>query len=193
MSNRVKDINLLEAYKKQTQVRTSRSSGRIYLVIFLATALILGALTIKLLIEQRLLDNQVNQLQEYVNNPTRQERLREVEKMQADIDSLEVMEDEISGLSHVMDLIPRYNRRVINTLDVVKPAGITIQSIDYDGSWVHVNVTADFLPSMSNYALALERTGQFEEVYYDGYSAGDGVYTSTIHVALKSNLEVSYE
>ena len=119
--------------------------------------------------------------------------MREVEKMQSDIESLRVMGEDITGLRHVMGQIPRYNRKVINAIDVVRPAGVKILSIDYDGAWVHLDVTAEFLPSMSNFALSLERTNQFEEVYYDGYSASNGVYSGMIHVALKGNEVVPYE
>ncbi|NLC41731.1 MAG: hypothetical protein GX775_02620, partial [Erysipelothrix sp.] len=148
----------------------------------------LGGVWISLLLDQRMLDNQVEKLESYLNDSSRVSRMNEVEKMRMDVASLGAMEAELSSLNEVMEVIPRFDRQVFNVLYLNRPANVELQSVEYDGSIVMVNVRAKSVADMSNYALILERTNFFETVYYVGYTAGeDGAYEGVMNVALRGN------
>ena len=183
-----KDINFVELYRLQSKTqRENNTPGKIYLVIFLVTTLLLSAFSIKLLIDQNLLKSQVDELQQYVSNPVRQNKLSEINKLQSDLASLKEMNGELSNLTTIMAMIPRFDRDIMNILSLNKPNDTKITNVSYDGEWVVVSVIADHVVSMSNYVLALKRSEMFEDVYYSGYSISGDKYSSVIYVALKGN------
>lgn len=183
------DINFVDVYRAQgKEKRESNTPGKIYLAVFLITVLLLGGVWISLLLDQRMLDNQVEKLESYLNDSSRVSRMNEVEKMRTDVASLGAMEAELSSLNEVMDVIPRFDRQVFNVLYLNRPTNVELQSVEYDGSIVMVNVRAKSVADMSNYALILERTNFFETVYYVGYTAGEaGAYEGVMNVALRGN------
>lgn len=190
---RFKDINFVEIYKvKDKRVKESNTPGKIYIALFFFTVLLMGGVTLRLVLDQKTLDNQIAELQEYVTNPGRVMKLADIEKMQKDMANLDDMEAELTDLNTIMDMIPRFDRKVMNVLILNAPQDLEIMTINYDGEWVELNVISDYLPSMSNYALNLERSGMFEEVYYQGYTASANHYEGTINIALKGN-EVSID
>lgn len=183
-----KDINFVELYRLQSKTqRENNTPGKIYLVLFLVTTLLLSAFSIKLLIDQNLLKSQVDELQQYVSNPVRQNKLSEINKLQSDLASLKEMNGELSNLTTIMAMIPRFDRDIMNILSLNKPSDTKITNVSYDGEWVVVSVVADHVVSMSNYVLALKRSEMFEDVYYSGYSISGDKYSSVIYVALKGN------
>lgn len=183
-----KDINFVELYRLQSKTqRENNTPGKIYLVLFLVTTLLLSAFSIKLLIDQNLLKSQVDELQQYVSNPVRQNKLSEINKLQSDLASLKEMNGELSNLTTIMAMIPRFDRDIMNILSLNKPSDTKITNVSYDGEWVVVSVIADHVVSMSNYVLALKRSEMFEDVYYSGYSISGDKYSSVIYVALKGN------
>ena len=183
-----KDINFVELYRLQSKTqRENNTPGKIYLVLFLVTTLLLSAFSIKLLIDQNLLKSQVDELQQYVSNPVRQNKLSEINKLQSDLASLKEMNGELSDLTTIMAMIPRFDRDIMNILSLNKPSDTKITNVSYDGEWVVVSVIADHVVSMSNYVLALKRSEMFEDVYYSGYSISGDKYSSVIYVALKGN------
>ncbi len=183
-----KDINFVELYRLQSKTqRENNTPGKIYLVFFLVTTLLLSAFSIKLLIDQNLLKSQVDELQQYVSNPVRQNKLSEINKLQSDLASLKEMNGELSNLTTIMAMIPRFDRDIMNILSLNKPSDTKITNVSYDGEWVVVSIIADHVVSMSNYVLALKRSEMFEDVYYSGYSISGDKYSSVIYVALKGN------
>lgn len=182
------DINFVEIYKSLgKEKRESNTPAKIYLAVLLVTLLIMGGLWIKLMLDQRVLNNQVAELESYINDSARVARMSEINKMREDVADLNEMETQLHSLNEVMDVIPRYNRQVINVLHLNKPNGIDIKSVEYDGNLVSANVTASSFADVSNYVLELRRGNFFEEVSYTGYSAADGVYEAVVNVALRGN------
>lgn len=183
-----KDINFVELYRLQgREKKESNTPGKIYLAVFLIATLLLGALTVKLLLDQQILQENVSKLETYINNSQRQSQMTEITKLQRDVDNLNTMEAELADLNNILAQIPRFDRQVLNVVTLNKTDDIEIMSVNYDGEWLTVSTRSEFLTSMSNYALKLEESGKFEDVLYTGYSADSGFYNGEIRLGLKGN------
>lgn len=182
------DMNLLARYRELNKLKANRTSpGKLYLAIFLAAFLLIGAYSVKLFIDNSLLKQDIRELQSYVESPNVIARMNEVATLQDNLKKLDEMSADLNSIDEVLGSIPRYNSGVLSILYTTRPVNVRFVSVSYTGSSVIVDFYGPRPSDPSNYVLRLQRTNYFKDVQYSGYSydAGSNVYRATITCTLK--------
>lgn len=182
------DMNLLARYRELNKLKANRTSpGKMYIAIFLAAFLLIGAYSVKLWIDNSLLKSDIQELQSYVESPNVIARMNEVATLQDNLKKLDAMADELNSIDEVLSSIPRYNSGVLSILYTTRPTNVRFESISYTGSSVTVEFNGPRPSDASNYVLRLQRTNYFKDVQYSGYSfdVGSNTYKASITCVLK--------
>lgn len=182
------DMNLLARYDEINKTKASQYSGnKLYFVIIAIVVLIFGAYSVKLFIDQSLLNKDIEQLEKYVNDTNIQNRLNYVNQIESDIAQIEEMLVEVEGINNVFDEAVRFDSVPISVLDFSRPEFVDFESINYQNGSVMVAISGRTASDISNYVLRLERTGHFKKVSYSGYTYDESQnrYFATIQCLLK--------
>lgn len=182
------DMNLYESYLNEQKVAASRTSPvRIYLAIIVFTVLILGAIGIKLFVDNAVVKNKIKDIEAYVNDPLNKDKITEVNDIQQKIVALADIEVKVTSLREVLDQIPRYDSEILDILYYERSSDIKYTSLTYEENTVYVEFSSYKPSSASNYALSLQHTNLFADVSYEGYGydTEHGVYRGVIRCMLK--------
>ena len=180
------DMNLLARYREINKLKANRTSaGRMYIAIFLAALLLIGAYSVKLFIDNSLLKSDIQELQSYVESPNVIARMNEVATLQDNLKKLDAMSDDLNSINEVLGEIPRFDSSVLSILYSTRPTNVRFESVSYEGSAVVINFYGPRPSDASNYVLRLKRTNYFKDVIYNGYSFDGEVYRSSIRCVLK--------
>lgn len=180
------DMNLLDSYQRVNKIRANKgATGRIYIMLFVATFLIAGAYWLVLVFENSLVKQNIQATEEYLNSPQVLERSNEATQLNEDITKLEDILNEVRSAKDVFTLQPKFTSTITSLLFSERPGTVRINSITYVGDSVELNISGTRIYSISDYVLRLRRLNYFQEVRYNGYDFSDGVFNSTLIVILK--------
>lgn|SRR5690554_158792 len=185
------DMNLLARYEEINKTKASQYSGnKLYFVIIAIVVLIFGAYSVKLFLDQSLLNKDIEQLEKYVNDANVQSRLNYVNQLESDIAQIEEMLLEVESINDVFDGSVRFDSIPISVLNFSRPDYVNFESINYQNGAVMVVISGRTASDISNYVLRLERTNHFKKVSYSGYNYDEGLnrYFATIQCLLKGGL-----
>lgn len=182
------DMNLLARYREINKLKANRNSpGKIYIAVFVASTLLIGAFSIKLWIDNSLLKQNISELQSYVESPNVIARMNEVATLQDNLKKLDEMSSDLNSIDEVLGTIPRFDSTVLSIFYSTRPVNVRFESISYNGSSVNLDFNGLRPSDPSNYVLRLKRTNFFKDVRYSGYTydQGSNVYRATITCILK--------
>ena len=98
------DMNLLLRYREIHKERSNQnSSTRIYFIVVIAATLILGAYSLTLWLKQSSLENQVKDLTYYVNSSEVISKLKEVEQLKLNNQTLDTIIEQTRSINDVFD------------------------------------------------------------------------------------------
>ncbi len=182
------DMNLYESYLDEQKAVASRTSPvRIYLAIIVFSVLILGAIGIKLLVDNTVVKNKIKDIEAYVNDPKIKDSVTEVNDIQQKIIALNDIDGKVTSIREVLDEIPRYDSEILDILYYERPSDIKYTYLTYEENTVYVEYSSLKPSSASNYALSLQHTNLFADISYEGYGYDilHGVYRGVIKCMLK--------
>jgi hypothetical protein len=183
-----KDMNLLESYRSVQRARSEKTNPTtMYVGIIFLIALSLGVFSLKLFFDNMTLENKINSIEEYVNDPMIIRKLNEISTMQNNIKQLDNLRAEVTSIINVLDYIPRFDHEILKILLDNLLEGVSITKISYIDSWINIEVIGQFPSDPSNYALRLQRTEFFQEVVFEGYKydATSRRYIGNVRVQMK--------
>lgn len=182
------DMNLLLTYKAEQQRKANKISPiRMYVVIIIASALIVGAFAVKLALDNMSIKDEIKSVEDYINSPNVVKKMEELSKINENIKLLDDIEKEALTLKDVIDYKPHFDSKVLDVIYYERPNTIKFTDIDYKANQVSLEYTAKNVSDVSNYVLKLQRTYSFADVSYNGYIYDDELklYTGTIVCLLK--------
>lgn len=189
---RKNDMNLLESYQSLEKIRKSQSKDSvIYLAIILALILLLGAYAGKLFIDRQLKDNEIADLNSFLQSAGVAEKIVEAKKVESNLIGIDKVESELKEINTVLDFIPVYDHRILDIVHQVMPNNpeytIHYTKFSYEQNTVTIEYYEHESPSASAFALKLLNSGIFEDVSYTGYQYDnvDKVYRGKIVAIVK--------
>lgn len=188
MEMKKQDMNLLLTYKAEQQRKANKISPiRMYVVIIIASALIVGAYAFKLVLDNMSIKDEIKSVEDYINSPNVVNKMAELSKINENIKLLDDIEKEALTLRDVIDYKPHFDSKILDVIYYERPNTIKFTDIDYKTNQVSLEYTAKNVSDVSNYVLKLQRTYSFADVSYDGYVYDDELklYTGTIVCLLK--------
>lgn len=185
------DMNLLARYNELNKTKASQySDNKLYFILVAVVVLIFGAYSVKLFLDQSLLNKDIEQLEKYVFDTNIQSRLNYVNQLENDIAQIDEILLEIASINQVFDSTVRFNSVPISVLDFSRPQYVQLESINYQNGAAMVVISGRTASDISNYVLRLQRTNHFKRVTYSGYTYDEGLnrYFATIQCLLKGGL-----
>ncbi len=182
------DMNLYDSYRNEQKAQASHTSPvRLYLAIFIFTALILSAFGVKLFVDNLSLKNKIEAINEYINDPNIKQKVAEINDIQKKLVALDDINARVEKLNEVFADMPRYDSKVLDILYYERPNDIYYTQLSYEENTVYIEFAALRASSASNYALNLQHTDQFADVSYEEYAYDPqyGVYRGVIMCMLK--------
>ncbi len=182
------DMNLLARYKELNKLKARKTSpGRMYIAIIVVVLLLLGSFSVKLVIDNQILKDDIKALEGYINHPNIIARMNEITTLQNNIKTLNTIKEDLDSIQLVLDSIPRFDSMILGVLYTSLPPFVKYEAVLYNGGSVIVSIVGPRPSDASNYVLRLQRTGYFKSVTYKGYSydAVNNRYVSDIHCILK--------
>lgn len=182
------DMNLLERYYLEQKIQQESGSPlRIFTIVLLSLIFILGAFSVKVYIDNKMLEGRIVELTAYLNQSSTQEKIAQVEKIQSRLDLLDQIETEATGLVEVMDYIPLLDSYLLDIVDDNKPSTTKIVSVSYLENTLNIEMNSKYASDFSNYVLHLVNSHSFESVtnYSYDYDETLGLYTGTLVCVLK--------
>lgn len=182
------DMNLLERYRSEQKKKANTTNVfNIYILIIVAAVLILGAYSLKLVLDNNSKRNEIASLKDYLESPKMIEKMDELTKLQDNLKVLDEIEKEALNLGDVINYIPKFDSKILDVIYYERPTDIKFTLLEYEENTVILNMTGKRPSDFSNYALHLQRTYQFSDVSYDGYEYDKdiGLYTGSIHCIMK--------
>ncbi len=182
------DMNLLARYNEANKSKASQYSDRkLYTVIILVVVLLFGGYSIKLYIDNMLLNRSIDNLKSFVENPNTIARLNYINELQEDIQQIDVMLNEVNSINEVFDAAIRYDSQVLNVIYYMQPDRVNLENISYQEGILSVSFSGPNAYDASNYVLRLIETGYFKSVRYAGYAfnESDGLYYATLQCYVK--------
>lgn len=182
------DMNLLARYEEINKIKASQySDKKIFIIVIAVVTLLLGAFSIKLLIDNSILKKDIASIEKYVNDTNVQQRLTNVNQLQSDLDQIELMLDQVNSINDVFDAGVRFDSRVLNMLYYEQPYRVYLENISYSNGLLSVLISGPNAYDASNYVLRLEESGYFKTVKYSGYvyNESDGRYYATLQCIMK--------
>lgn len=182
------DMNLLLTYKAELQRKANKISPiKMYVVIIISAALIVGAYSLKLVLDNISIKDEIKSVEAYINSPKVVEKMSELSKINENIQLLDDIETEALTLKDVIDYKPHFDSKVLDVIYYERPNTIKFSDIDYSENKVSLDFVAKNVSDVSNYVLKLQRTYNFADVSYEGYVFDDETrsYVGTIVCLLK--------
>ncbi len=182
------DMNLYERYRLEQKVVASRTSPvRLYLAIIIVAMLLMGAYSVKLLLDNTGVKNKINDINNYLNDSSIKSKIDELNDIQKKLISLNDIDTRIKEIQNVFAYLPRYDSEVLAILYYEKPTDLAYTKITYEQNVVSVEFSTKNPAAASNYALKLQQTNSFADVSYEGYKYDTeyGVYRGEILVMLR--------
>lgn len=182
------DMNLLERYRSEQKKKANTTNiFNIYILIIVAALLILGAYSIKLVLDNNSKRNEIQSLKSYIESPKMIEKMNELTKLQDNLRILDDIEKEALYLGDVINFIPKFDSKILDVIYYERPTDIKFTLLEYEENTIILNMTGKRPSDFSNYALHLQRTYQFSDVSYDGYTYDKekGLYTGSIRCIMK--------
>ena len=187
------DMNLLLRYREIHKERSNQNSPtRIYIVVVLVTALLLSAFAISLWLKRISLENSVNELSAYVTSSEVINKLKEVEQLKLNNQTLDTLIEQTRSINNVFDSAVRFDAEALTVLQSSRYKEITFENINYSNGIISLSIAGTKASDISNYVLRLKREDYFKDVNYSGYSytKEDMLYRSVIKcIMFGGNLE----
>jgi len=188
MDMKKQDINLLISYKAEIKRKANKISPiRLYTILLISGILIIGAFSLKLVLDNISIKDEILEIQTYISSPAVVDKMAELTKVNENIQLLDDIKIEALSLKTVMDYKPRFDSKVLDIVYYEKPTTLKFTNINYSSNEVSLEYTAKYVSDVSNYVLHLQRTYSFADISYDGYvyDEDSGLYSGTIICLLK--------
>lgn len=182
------DMNLLERYRSEQKRKANTTNVfNIYILLILAAILILGAYALKLVLDNNSMRSEIASLKEYVERPAMVEKMQEISKIQENLKVLDDIETEAISLNDVISYRPKFDSKILDVIYYERPTNVKFTLLEYEENTVILSLTSKKPSDFSNYALHLQRTFQFSDVSYEGYTfdKDTGLYTGSIRCIMK--------
>ncbi len=182
------DMNLLESYRSDQKKKANTTNVfNIYIILIIAAVLIMGAFSLKLVLDNNSMRNELNSLKNYIDSPTVVNKINELNKIQEDLKTLDEIQAEAVSLGDVIRYMPKFDSKILDVVYYEKPKEISFTLLEFEENTVILNMTGKRPSDFSNYALRLQRTYQFADVSYDGYTYDKdlALYTGSIRCIMK--------
>lgn len=177
------DMNLLLRYREIHKERSNQNSPtRIYFIVVIAATLILGAYSLTLWLKQSSLENQVKDLTYYVNSSEVISKLKEVEQLKLNNQTLDTIIEQTRSINDVFDSAVIFDSEALTVLQDSRYKGISFENVSYANGIIYLDISGTKPSDISNYVLRLTRENYFKSVKYAGYTyiEEDLSYRSTI-------------
>ena len=182
------DMNLLERYRSEQKRKANTTNVfNIYILLILAAVLILGAFSLKLVLDNHSKRNEIVSLQNYIESPKMVEKMNEISKIQENLKVLDEIETEALSLGYVISYKPKFDSKILDVIYYERPKDVKFTLLEFEENTVILNMTGKRPSDFSNYVLHLQRTYQFSDVSYEGYEydKDTGLYTGSIRCIMK--------
>lgn len=177
------DMNLLLRYREIHKERSTQSSPtRTYIAVIAVVSLLLSAFALRLWLDRLSLENDVNELDAYVNSAEVINKLKEVEQLKINNESLDSLIEQTKGINAVFASAVRFDSEALHVIQGARYKEIIFDNISYANGIIYVDIAAPKASDASNYVLRLERENYFKDVSYSGYTfhEEDKLYRTTI-------------
>lgn len=177
------DMNLLLRYREIHKERSTQSSPtRIYIAVILIVSLLLSAFALSLWLNKLSLENDVNELNAYVNSTEIINKLKEIEQLKVNNESLDLLIEQTKSINNVFSSAVRFDAEALHVLQGTRYKEIIFDNISYVNGIIYLDIAAPKASDASNFVLRLERENYFKEVKYSGYTyhEEDSLYRTTI-------------
>lgn len=177
------DMNLLLRYREIHKERSTQNSPtRIYIAAILIVSLLLSAFALSLWLNKMSLENDVNELNAYVNSTEIINKLKEIEQLKVNNESLDLLIEQTKSINEVFRSAVRFDAEALHVLQGTRYKEIIFDNISYVNGIIYLDIAAPKASDASNFVLRLERENYFKEVRYSGYTfhEEDSLYRTTI-------------
>jgi hypothetical protein len=165
------DMNLLLSYQKEVKRKANQPKPvRFYIILILAAVFILGAYSLKVFLDNNSLRNEIMLTRSYIEDPKITAKMDEVNRIQADLKTLDEIEAEANLLGDVISFMPKFDSKILDLVYYERPTSIKFTLLEFEENTIILNMTGTRPSDFSNYALRLQRTYQFADVSYEGYT-----------------------
>lgn len=182
------DINLLEFYTAKKQETYFQYQDLIrYVGILVLTIAVLGALTLKFVLDSSVIQTKIEALNTSLNEPAVIAQLTESEKITKDMQNLDIIETQLIEVLAVLDQIPRYDDHILDTLHSLRTDNVHFTNITYDKNILTIDFYEHKMLTASAYSLRVLESGKFSDCSYTGYQFDEtnGIYRGRIVCILK--------
>lgn len=182
------DMNLLERYRSEQKRKSNTTNAfHIYILLIVASILILGAFAFKLVLDNNSMRNEIAQIKDYIERPVIVEKMNSLTKIQSNLKILDEIEKEAISLESVISYKPRFDSKIMDVVYYERPSDVKFDLLEYEENTIILNMTGKRPSDFSNYALRLQRTYQFADVSYEGYTYNKdrGLYEGSIRCIMK--------
>lgn len=177
------DMNLLLRYREIHKERSTQNSPtRIYIAVILVVSLLLGAFALNLWLSKISLENDVVDLNNYVNSSEVINKMKEVEQLKINNESLDSLIEQTKSINEVFSSAVRFDAEALAVLQGSRYKDIVFENVSYVNGIIYLDMAGPKASDISNYVLRLAREGYFKDVSYSGYryEEADLLYRSTI-------------
>lgn len=180
------DMNLLDSYKKSAKLKTSEETiNRAYIIVLIGTLIVAGALWGVLMLQNYMIQQDIKEVESYIQNPEVIRQYNEVQKLQDEITILERIIAQLDSANTVFEFMPKFNSSVFAVIEEARPTTITVNRLSFNGTVIELDVTGTQVNAISDFTLNLLATEYFQEVSYNSYSLSGNNYSSKITCFLK--------
>jgi hypothetical protein len=182
------DMNLLLTYQKEVKRKANQTKPvRLYIILILAAAFILGAYALKVVLDNNSLRNEIASTKSYIEDPKITEKMDEIYRIQADLKTLDEIEAEANLLGEVINFKPKFDSKILDVIYYERPTTVKFNLLEYSENTLVLNMRGTRPSDFSNYALRLQRTYQFADVSYEGYEYDEEskLYVGSIRCIMK--------
>lgn len=191
MGNMSKDLNLYKALKK-SRTKNKKSSGKAnWILPPIIIATILGGVFVYFFIQNNKLETRINEIEEYINNPTISSKYEEYTNLQGEVSELVELRRVLKGFKESQKTYPSFTSSIFDTIKE-NIGDIEIREITYHEANGHIvmRAFANEIHAASKFTEDLYKTGVFEKVNYSGWSLGrENTYTFTVTCLLIVEVE----
>lgn len=170
-----KKLNLYPHYRNHNKKRTSVSFGAGALMYVLALLLIVMSLYVSDSLNVKYLEREKEKHLAFIQDPLNQSNYTELLSDKAQLASQEEYQGKIAEVSDVLGQKSKFTSRIIKNIQDAKPAGVTVDSIDFTKGSVLVRYTSQTVVGPSLFAQRLGFSASFVDVEYLGFSKSQTV------------------
>ena len=184
---RKKDIDFLNEYNEYYKIKKHELDLNQYfkltLTVFIVAILLLFGFK---MFDSYKISSETKAINAYLTQPEVVATMNEIVSMRKSISEIKAISVEIISIKTVLDSIPRFTQERVSQIYSVKPADITITSMEFKDGSIKIAIQTLNSTQIHRYVLALTNLKVFEDVKFIAYRlVPGGLFTSEITIILK--------